>query len=104
MRKLELLNEERAAIWKTLNGMERTVRLIKASGGYKDREPLGLTDREFDEQLQKAFGHLKVAAIFLPIAESMIEEYGHQGEYHDRKLHAFREIDEENRRKTKRRK
>lgn len=98
MRKVELQDEERAAIWKTLQAMENVVRLIKASGGYKDREPLRLTDKEFDEQLQKAFGQLKVSAIFLPIAESMIEEYGHPAEYHERKMNAFREIDEENRR------
>jgi len=99
MYEVKLLDEERKAIWRTLQAMENAVALIKASGGYRYREPLRLTDTEFAERLDQAFGRLKAMAVSWPIAESMLAEYGHRHEYQARRMHALQEIDREAREK-----
>jgi len=59
---------------KVLAGLDRTIKGIKAKGGYKYREEFQLSDHELDLFLAKCEQRLRIMAISLIVTEAMLRE------------------------------
>ena len=64
-------------IKKTLESLDFLILAIKASGGYKYRERLKLSDKELDVGMADSESNLKNMVISLLTAEEMLQERGY---------------------------
>jgi len=59
---------------KVLAGLDRTIKGIKAKGGYKHRECFQLSDHELDMFLADCEKRLRATVVSLVVAEAMLQE------------------------------
>ena len=59
---------------KVMNGLDRIILGIKAKGGWKERKQFQMSERELDLFLKKCEGRLRKMAVYLVVAETMLQE------------------------------
>ena len=73
MRGLQIKIESRDAK-KVLSNLDNMILAIKATGGYKERKKLHLTDLEIDKLCANSEPSIRKMAISLVVAEDMLQE------------------------------
>ena len=59
---------------KIMSGLDRIILGIKAKGGWKERKQFQMSERELDLFLEKCEGRLRKMAVYLVVAETMLQE------------------------------
>jgi len=59
---------------KVLSNLDNMILAIKATGGYKERKKLRLSDREIDRLCTTSEQAIRKTAVYLVVAEEMLQE------------------------------
>lgn len=89
------MNEE--TVKKGLENIDKMVLVIKAKGGFKDRQKLKQTDHEIDKKYEESVDFIKYMYVSLVVAEEMLAElplycYRRKDEYERRRAEAYRNV------------
>ena len=61
---------------KVLSNLDNMILAIKATGGYKERKKFRFSDREIDRLCANSEPAIRKTAIYLVVAEAMLQEPG----------------------------
>ena len=84
-------------IRKIHKNMEELILVVRASGGWKQRQHIRLSDRELEMALEDCDLRLHTMAVHLLVAEAMLHEpppslHPRWEEYHQRRIEAAAEL------------